>query len=337
MKIRYAIFIILSCMFFLFAAPSLAAVLEVGIPGQEEAAPGADLPTLEQYMRYVYFFMLGTVGIAAFISLVWYGVMWIYSGIVEKKSEALEGIKNTFIGLGLAFGAYIILYTVNPDIVSLRAPTLSPIDATQTEKETAGTPTATPIVPTPTGSLQTLASEIPASYLRGFDPYLNRWKQCSASFKGTKTPVVISPAHTFSQVKDVTSNGYVTSCRAGCSDTYDPINGYCTMTLPISSDMIKSIWAVINTGYAPGFKPSFTIIEIVGGDRVINHNTGMHYGGRAIDVVPTADDTPNEYVKIISAFRNAGATKTVCVNDTETQEDETCGGSWKIDHIHIEW
>ena len=145
---------------------AFAAVLEVGIPGQEGAAPGATLPTLEQYMRYIYFFMLGTVGIAAFISLVWYGVMWIYSGIVEKKSEALEGIKNTFIGLGLAFGAYIILYTINPDIVSLRAPKPLPSPEATQIKEGAKMPAGTtPIIPTPTGSLQAIGNNLLGSHI----------------------------------------------------------------------------------------------------------------------------------------------------------------------------
>ena len=103
--------------------------------------------------------------------------------------------------------------------------------------------------------------------------------------------------------------------------------------------MIQSIWSVINAKYPTGFAPSFTIIEIVGGDRIVNNKTGLHYGGRAIDVVPTADKTQNEYVKILSAFKHAGAKKAVCVDVIEFQEDADCDittHKW-IDHMHIEW
>lgn len=121
----------LSCALFLFffAAPMVHAVnFESGIPGVGEAgAAGATLPSLTRYVSFLYVFVLGMVGIAAFVSLVIWGTVWVATGIVDKKALALESIKNTFIGIGIALTAFIILNTINPDLVSLSLPTQKPI------------------------------------------------------------------------------------------------------------------------------------------------------------------------------------------------------------------
>ncbi len=100
------------------------AVFEVGIPGQIEKNTPYKNVSLENYINFIYMFMIGLVGIAGFASLVWYGIIWIYSGISEKKSEASEGIKNTLIGIALALSSWVILNTINPDLVRIKAPSL---------------------------------------------------------------------------------------------------------------------------------------------------------------------------------------------------------------------
>lgn len=99
-----------------------AVVFESGIPGVGiEGAAGADLPSLAKYVSFLYIFVLGMVGIAAFVSLVVWGTVWTATGIVDKKAMALESIKNTFIGIGIALTAYIVLNTINPALVSISA------------------------------------------------------------------------------------------------------------------------------------------------------------------------------------------------------------------------
>ncbi|MEK7452791.1 MAG: pilin [Patescibacteria group bacterium] len=100
-----------------------AVILESGIPGKDGYAPGVEAPDIKEYLELIYKFMIGLIGIAGFASLVWYGIVWIYSGISEKKSEALEGIKNTLIGIALALSSYAILYTINPNLLTLTIPT----------------------------------------------------------------------------------------------------------------------------------------------------------------------------------------------------------------------
>ncbi len=111
-----------------FAESDDVARFEVGIPGQ--ANEGGELVSPDKYITFIYNFMIGLVGIAGFISLVWYGVVWIYSGISEKKAEAMEGIKNTLIGIGLALGSYVLLYTINPNFLSLDLPKVKKVETT---------------------------------------------------------------------------------------------------------------------------------------------------------------------------------------------------------------
>ena len=104
------------------AAPfTNAVVLESGIPNTD-LTPGKGIQdiTIAQYINYIYLFVLGVIGIAVFASLVFWGVVWISSGIADKRGMALGKIKDAFTGLAIALGAYIILNTINPDLLTLK-------------------------------------------------------------------------------------------------------------------------------------------------------------------------------------------------------------------------
>lgn len=119
--------------FFFGIMPAHGVVFESGIPGIEAAAPGKALPSdITTYIGFLYTFVLGIVGIAGFISLVIWGTVWVATGIIDKKQMALESIKNTFIGIGIALTAYIILNTINPDLITLKSPSLQTPEAAKT-------------------------------------------------------------------------------------------------------------------------------------------------------------------------------------------------------------
>ena len=116
-KIIFALLLLI-----LITAPYVhAVVLESGIPNTD-LTPGKDIQgiTIAQYINYIYIFVLGVVGIAVFASLVFWGVVWISSGIADKRGMALGKIKDAFTGLAIALGAYIILNTINPDLLTLK-------------------------------------------------------------------------------------------------------------------------------------------------------------------------------------------------------------------------
>lgn len=76
-----------------------------------------DLP---DYISKIYIFAMGTVGIAALFALVLGGVQYITSTVIEQKADAKDRIIKALIGLAIALGSYLILYTINPDLVSLK-------------------------------------------------------------------------------------------------------------------------------------------------------------------------------------------------------------------------
>src|SRR3990167_145591 len=116
-------------------AARAARTLEVGIPGVEGAAPGDTVSSVPMYIKYLYYFVLGLVGIAGFSSLVFWGAVWAGSGIVDKKAQAIAGIKNTLTGIGIALTAFILLNTINPDLIVIKAPSMSEINIKNNPKK----------------------------------------------------------------------------------------------------------------------------------------------------------------------------------------------------------
>ena len=67
---------------------------------------------------------LGLAGAAALGVLIYGAILWTVSGAVTGKQDALEWIKGALWGLVLLLGAYLILWTINPDLVNLKNPAM---------------------------------------------------------------------------------------------------------------------------------------------------------------------------------------------------------------------
>ena len=108
-----------SAFFLLFALNIWAGYeLEVGIPNQQGAQAGSEVG-LADYIRYIYLSALGAVGVAALGALIIGGFIYMLSDLVTTKEEAKKYIWGAIWGLLLGLAAYLILYTINPDLVSL--------------------------------------------------------------------------------------------------------------------------------------------------------------------------------------------------------------------------
>jgi len=97
--------------------------LEVGIPNQTGAEKG-DAVGLAGYIRAIYLFALGAVGAAALLTLVISGLIYMLSDTVFSKEQAKDYIWGAIGGIVLAFAAYLILFTINPDLVKINPPGL---------------------------------------------------------------------------------------------------------------------------------------------------------------------------------------------------------------------
>lgn len=85
---------------------------------------GGDKPDLLSYIHDFYLFGVFLVAIAALISLIIGGFMYMFSDTVTTKDRAKSYIWGALSGLILALAAYLILYTINPNLVELKLPSL---------------------------------------------------------------------------------------------------------------------------------------------------------------------------------------------------------------------
>ncbi|MCX6813008.1 MAG: hypothetical protein NTV77_00730 [Candidatus Azambacteria bacterium] len=112
---------------FMFYDSAMAQVkLETGLPNIPAAGltPGQELPS---YIRYLFIFGLSLVAFLALTQMMIGGLTYILAaGNVADKIAAKDTIKQALIGLGLLLVSYLLLNTINPDLVNLRNPNLTP-------------------------------------------------------------------------------------------------------------------------------------------------------------------------------------------------------------------
>ena len=89
---------------------------------------------LSKYIVPIYKYAIGIVGILAAVVLMFGGVLWITAGgNNERISSAKSWIAASLSGLVLALCSYMILYTVNPNLVEFK-----PIETTVVNKTVVG-------------------------------------------------------------------------------------------------------------------------------------------------------------------------------------------------------
>lgn len=85
--------------------------------------------TIAGYIARLYQFGLMIAGLAAFGAIVFGSIKYILSaGSMANQQDARDQITQAIIGLALLLGAYLILYTINPALVSLRNPQMEIIN-----------------------------------------------------------------------------------------------------------------------------------------------------------------------------------------------------------------
>ena len=104
---------------------------EVTIPGFPEEKIKVESTTLGLYIKILYQYLLYAAGVLATIVVMVGGFQWIVAGGNQSKiGEAKGRIVGAIVGLFLAMGSYLLLVTINPDlvkIVDLSMPSIVPI------------------------------------------------------------------------------------------------------------------------------------------------------------------------------------------------------------------
>jgi hypothetical protein len=109
------VLMIISCSIFYLHVPQVFAVEEVDFEIiQFDSQEGINL-----LVKYIIEWAFRLAGIFAFIMIVYAGFQYLTSGgNTAQQKDAQERIVSAIIGIVLLFAFYIILYTINPDILS---------------------------------------------------------------------------------------------------------------------------------------------------------------------------------------------------------------------------
>jgi hypothetical protein len=98
---------------------------ETGIPGIVGPKQSLQKMTLAEFVKLLIRYVFRISGILAFIMIVWGGIEYMISGgDTKRQKSAQEKITGAIIGLILLFGFWLILNTINPDI--LKVPSMNP-------------------------------------------------------------------------------------------------------------------------------------------------------------------------------------------------------------------
>lgn len=104
-----------------------------------------------EFMKDIYNWGVGIVGLLAFFQFIHGGVLYMISGAVDTKKKAVGIITDAVIGLILAFSSYLIINIINPTLVEV-----NPIST-----ETAGCFTGDEVTAYLNSGYQCVSSETP--------------------------------------------------------------------------------------------------------------------------------------------------------------------------------
>src|SRR3989344_4242659 len=115
-------FIIFAVVFSFNIAPAQAAdsELELDYPEILGQKPETIATSLPSYIKYIYDFAIAFAGLITLGSLIWGGFIYFTStGDPMKIKTAKEQMTAAFTGLLILLSSYLILATINPNLLSL--------------------------------------------------------------------------------------------------------------------------------------------------------------------------------------------------------------------------
>jgi len=128
----------------IFTIFSQVLALELTWPAPPGGTALSDTTTLPEMVEYFYRWGIAIGGLAAFIALVWAGFLYLTSaGDPAKIKDAKDRITAAISGLVLLLASFLILNTINPELTTLRPPSLAP-PISNLPPVSAGTPPLSP-------------------------------------------------------------------------------------------------------------------------------------------------------------------------------------------------
>ena len=104
------------------------------------------------FLRELYILAFILAGTVAFARIVYGGILYSWSGVVDRKKEAIHIFWNVAYGMLLLMGSYLILNTINPALTTFNLPSMPNIVNTN--------PTQVGEIPTPLSALTKAQDQI---------------------------------------------------------------------------------------------------------------------------------------------------------------------------------
>ena len=109
--------------------------LQIDIPGYVFNEADSSTGNIANYVKAIYKYLIGIVGIVAAIALMVGGVIWLTAGgSADKVGQAKDIISSSLTGLVIALCSFLILGTINPDLVNFKVENIGQIGS----KDTSG-------------------------------------------------------------------------------------------------------------------------------------------------------------------------------------------------------
>ena len=90
---------------------------------------GDSTAMIGEYIKAIYKYAIGIVGILAAVVLMFGGIKWLVAGgNAERIGDAKSWIGAALTGLVITLASYTILYTVNPDLVNFKITTIDNVE-----------------------------------------------------------------------------------------------------------------------------------------------------------------------------------------------------------------
>lgn len=92
--------------------------LYMSLASIQPTIPSAGLPGFGQLIGTIFTWSLNVLGIVVFVMIFYAGFKWFTAaGNTARVNEAKAQISNAILGAIILLAAWIILYTINPDLV----------------------------------------------------------------------------------------------------------------------------------------------------------------------------------------------------------------------------
>lgn len=100
------------------------------LPGTTDNS--TNVTNFQTYLPGIFVFAIGVATVMAFVMITWGGIQYMTTDAISGKANGRENIENALWGLGLCIAAWIILYTINPQILTFNLGLPQPSTAVNT-------------------------------------------------------------------------------------------------------------------------------------------------------------------------------------------------------------